>query len=109
MLDPSVMRSALSYLEHLAREGISVQFGMILGFHATGGANRWSDIDLLVVSRRFDRLRNRRDVDLFWRVAAKVDSRIEPSPCGEKQWIEDVSSAIVEIARRQGHRVSINP
>ncbi len=109
MVDPSVMRSARSYLEHLAREGISVQFGMVFGSHATGGANRWSDIDLLVVSRPFDGLRNRRDIDLLWRVAAKIDSRIEPIPCGERQWIEDVSSAIVEIARREGERVSVNP
>lgn len=109
MVDPSVMRGAQDYSEHLNREGILVQFGMLFGSHATGGANRWSDIDLLVVSPRFDGPRNRRDVALLWRVAARVDSRIEPIPCGVKQWIEDTSSAIVEIARREGERASINP
>ena len=70
-----------------------------------GQANPWSDIDLLVVSPQFDGRRERRDVDLLWRLAARTDSRIEPVPCGEHQWIEDTSSAIVEIARRDGQQV----
>jgi hypothetical protein len=42
---------------------------------------------------------------LLWRVAARTDSRIEPIPCGERQWVEDRSSAILEIARREGQVV----
>ena len=61
----------------------------------------------MVVSSRFDGPRDRRDVDLLWRLAARIDSRIEPVPCGEKQWEEDDSSAIVEIARREGKRVDL--
>jgi uncharacterized protein len=48
-------------------------------------------------------------VDLLWRLAARIDSRIEPVACGEKQWEEDDSSAIVEIARREGKRVDLSP
>jgi hypothetical protein len=44
---------------------------------------------------------------LLWRLAARTDSRIEPVPCGEQQWQEDTSSAIVEIARREGERIAL--
>ena len=108
MVDPSVVKSVQNYLKFLSSEGIAVRFGIIFGSHATGLADHWSDIDVLVVSPRFDDPRNRRDVDLLWRIAAKADSRIEPIPCGERQWSEDVSSAIVEIARREGETINID-
>jgi len=38
-------------------------------------------------------------------VAARTDSRIEPIPCGERQWIEDDVTPIIEIARREGVQV----
>jgi len=47
----------------------------------------------------------RSDVNTLWRVAARTDTRIEPIACGERQWVEDDSSASIEIARREGQRV----
>ncbi len=38
-------------------------------------------------------------------VAARTDSRIEPITCGSRQWREDDSSAILEIARREGEKL----
>jgi len=46
-------------------------------------------------------------IDSLWHITAKTDSRIEPVACGEKQWQEDDSSAIIEIARREGEIVRI--
>lgn len=94
------------YLHALQAQDIPVRFGVVFGSHAAGKADEWSDIDLLVVSPRFDAERDRRDVDLMWRVAARVDSRIEPVACGEKQWAEDDSSARIEIARRHGQLIA---
>jgi predicted nucleotidyltransferase len=34
-------------------------------------------------------------------------SDIEPVACGERQWVEDDASAIIEIARREGARISL--
>ncbi|MBN1104554.1 MAG: nucleotidyltransferase domain-containing protein [Deltaproteobacteria bacterium] len=107
MVDPSVVKSIQNYLSALQDEGIAVRFGIVFGSHASGEADEWSDIDLLVVSPRFDGERNRRDIDLLWRLAARSDSRIEPVPCGERQWDEDVTSSIVEIARREGETVRL--
>jgi uncharacterized protein len=109
MAEKSYLASVGDYLKTLNTQGLAVRFGVVFGSWAKGNQDQWSDIDLMVVSPRFDGPRNRRDVDLLWRLAARIDSRIEPVPCGEKQWEEDDSSAIVEIARREGKRVDLFP
>lgn len=105
MVENTVITSVQNYLAHLQADGIPVHFGVIFGSQVTGQTHTWSDIDLLVVSPQFDNIRNRKDLSLLWRLAAKTDARIEPIACGERQWVEDDSSAIIEIARRYGQIV----
>jgi predicted nucleotidyltransferase len=107
MVDPIIIESVRNYLEKVQKEGIVIRFGVVFGSQVTGQADRWSDIDLLVVSPRFNGSRDRRDIDLMWRLAARTDSRIEPIPCGERQWKEDLSSAVVEIAGREGETITL--
>ena len=107
MVDRSIVKKVRNYLQNVNNEGIPVSFGIIFGSQIKGVSDRWSDIDLLVVSSHFDRPRDRKDVDLLWKLAAKTDSRIEPIPCGEQQWDDDVSSAIIEIARREGETIRL--
>lgn len=107
MVDPTIVTAVRNYLQTLHDYGVEVRFGIVFGSRCQDQADEWSDIDLLVVSPRFDNLRDRRDVDLLWRLAARSDSRIEPIPCGERQWVEDNSSAIVEIARREGEPIHL--
>jgi predicted nucleotidyltransferase len=85
--------------------GIPVSFVVLFGSQAQGNTHQWSDIDLLVVSPRFDRQRRRDDIGALWYAAAQTDSRIEPIACGLEQWSDDTSSAIIEIARREGQRI----
>lgn len=105
MVDQSIIDSVKAYLSALEECGIVPSFGVIFGSTVRGKSDLWSDIDLLVISPCFDNLRSRNDVDFLWRVAARVDKRIEPMPCGEKRWKEDTSNAIIEIARREGQTV----
>ena len=107
MVDPTIVTVVRKYLRTLHDHGLEVRFGVVFGSWGHGKANEWSDIDLLIVSPRFDNPRNRQDVDFLWRLAARSDSRIEPIPCGERQWLEDNSSAIVEIARREGEPIHL--
>jgi len=107
MVDESVVKGVRDYLRALQDQGLIVKFGVVFGSQVQGMSDSWSDIDLLVVSPRFDDLRDRGDIDLLWHVAARTDSRIEPIPCGERQWREDNASAIIEIARREGQPVAI--
>jgi predicted nucleotidyltransferase len=78
---------------------------VVFGSQVSGRTDALSDIDLLIVSPRFDGRRTRQDVDLLWRVAARTDSRIEPIAVGLQQFEADDSSAIVEVARREGQIV----
>jgi len=107
MVERTIVKSVQDYLKTVQNEGIAVRFGVVFGSHATGCSNSLSDIDVLIISPLFDAPRKRRDIDLLWRLAARSDSRIEPIPCGERQWDEDSTSQIVEIARREGERISL--
>jgi len=107
MVDKSIVEAVKRYLEAVAAQDVPVSYGVIFGSHATGHSHAWSDIDLLVVSPRFDGPRKREDINLLWRIATRTDSRIEPIPVGERQYEVDDSSAIIEIARREGQRVSL--
>jgi hypothetical protein len=107
MVDESVVQIVQQYLRSLSLQGIPVEYGIVFGSQSTGRPDKWSDIDLLVVSKSFDRERQRSDINLMWRVAAHVDSRIEPIPVGQRQFEEDDSSAIIEIARREGQKIPL--
>jgi predicted nucleotidyltransferase len=102
MLEPAVLTAVLTYLAAVKAHGILVECAVVFGSQVKGHAHLWSDIDLLVVSPQFDDMKDRTNINLLWRLAARTDSRIEPIPCGSRQWLEDDSSAIIEIARREG-------
>jgi len=106
MVNESIVNVVKQYLQTLVEQGLPVQQGVIFGSYAGGQPDVWSDIDLLVVSPRFDEKRARKDINLLWRMAARTDSRIEPIPVGQKQFEEDDTSPIIEIARREGQIVS---
>jgi predicted nucleotidyltransferase len=107
MLDASVVIVVQNYLKTLQQHGVTVRFGVVFGSQITGQTREWSDIDVLVVSPKFDAPYDGRAIDLLWHLSARVDSRIEPIPCGERQWEEDDASSIVEIARRHGERILV--
>ncbi|MCF7810299.1 nucleotidyltransferase domain-containing protein [bacterium] len=102
MVSKAIIDSVKRYLEAVRERGIEPSFGVLYGSYVTGKAHEWSDIDLMVVAKHYDTDYKHADVSLLWKVAALNDSRIEPIPCGEKQWEEDDGIPIIEIVRRQG-------
>ena len=102
MLKPDVVKAIDTYLQALKGAGLEIEFAVVFGSQLTGATHQWSDIDLLVVSPQFDHMQDRSLLNLLWRTTAKIDSRIEPIPCGLKQWREDDVSTIIDIARRHG-------
>jgi len=107
MADTTVVKTVQNYLRYLAQQGIPVSYGVLYGSHVTGKEHRWSDIDLLVVSPKFDGKRTIDDYELLWVFAGRTDSRIEPIPVGEKQFKENDDNAIIEIARREGQIIPL--
>jgi predicted nucleotidyltransferase len=107
MVEKSVIASVRNYLKELLRVGVPVKQGIVFGSHAREHSDKWSDIDLLVISDKYDRACAREDINLLWKIAARTDNRIEPIPVGLKRWETDDESTIIEVARREGICVDV--
>jgi hypothetical protein len=101
MAESTIITTIQNYLAVLAGVGIHASKAVLFGSFAKDSANAWSDIDVVVIAPEFDKPRERSLIQSLWR-ATIIDSRIEPIPCGEKEWQVDQSRPILEIARREG-------
>jgi predicted nucleotidyltransferase len=106
MVSPAVRKNIKRYLKRLGAKGLRVDFGIIFGSYAQGNATPISDIDLIVVSSKYDKQYKADDENLLWRVAAKTDSRIEPIPCGKREWQDGSDNPIIEIAKKAGEKIA---
>ncbi|GJM41102.1 MAG: nucleotidyltransferase [Ardenticatenaceae bacterium] len=102
MASQAILESIQQYINALVRHGLPVSQVILFGSHAVGQVHKWSDIDLVVVSPRFDNNPSITDVNLLWHTTLEVDNRIEPIACGEKQWQEDKITPILNVARQEG-------
>jgi len=107
MVDQSVVTSVKNYLKELVRIGVPVHRGVLFGSQVHESKDKWSDIDLIVISESYDKACRREDINLLWRTAARTDSRIEPIPVGLKRWETDDASTIIEVARREGIEINL--
>ncbi len=108
MVESTIILIIQRYLQALAAQGIPIVYGVLFGSYARNeGIHQWSDIDVLVVSPRYDEAYSRADMTLLWKIAARTDSRIEPIPVGIHRWQTDDASTILEVARREGVVVSL--
>ncbi len=101
MIEEIIIDKVKRYLAALPSFGIHATRAVLFGSFALGRADEYSDIDLIVIAPEFDAKRDISLVKGLWR-ATVCDNRIEPIPCGEKEWETDGSRPILEIARREG-------
>ena len=101
MVDPSVINSIKKYMVQLATFDIHPDKVVLFGSFATGKADVYSDIDLIVIAAEFDGNRQIQLIKNLWK-ATSADNRIEPIPCGTKEWENDQTRPILEIARNEG-------
>ena len=101
MVDETVIALVRRYLAELPALGIHARRAVLFGSFVAGRADEYSDIDLIVIAPEFDGSRETSLVEALWQ-ATTSDNRIEPIPCGEREWDTDESRPILEIARREG-------
>jgi predicted nucleotidyltransferase len=101
MDEETVIAAIKKYLEQLSTVGIHAQKAVLFGSFVKGQAGQWSDIDLIVIAPEFDGIKELSLVKALWR-ATVADNRIEPIPCGEKEWETDENRPILGIARKEG-------
>lgn len=102
MAKAQVLSLIRKYLATLPEFGFRPEKAVLFGSYARGEANKWSDIDLVVVSPEFDRPHKRELIHQLWYAALETDLRIEPIACGVREWEEDDGRPILEIARQEG-------
>lgn len=101
MVESTIISAIRCYVLALSTFGIHTNRLVLFGSFARGDADEYSDINLVVIAPEFDGPRELTLVEKLWR-ATVTDSRIEPIPCGEREWETDGSRPILEIARREG-------
>ncbi|MBF0612294.1 MAG: nucleotidyltransferase domain-containing protein [Magnetococcales bacterium] len=108
-MPPQSIEEIIQYFIKILREdGIPVDFAVLYGSHCRGDATEWSDIDVLVVSPKFEPPKNRDDIDRMWHATLPTDVRIEPIGIGSRQWEEDQRIPLIEIARREGQIIRLH-
>lgn len=79
---------ACKFLDKIREQGIKIDLAYLFGSYAKGTENRWSDIDIAIVSRDFtdDRFQERVRLTLM---SYDIDSRIEPVPFRPENFIDE--------------------
>ncbi len=107
MADESIIETVQRFLRKVRESGIHARRAVLFGSCARGDCTPESDIDVLVIAPEFDGQRDPDKVRLLWRARANVDIRLEPLACGERQWLEDDGTPLIEIARQQGVMIEL--
>lgn len=102
MVESKVLAAVQRYLAALPSVGIHASRAVLFGSFATGEARDESDIDVIIIAPELDSVRDLSVIERLWKATAAADDRIEPIPCGEREWETDGARPILEIARREG-------
>lgn len=109
MAAEQIVRTVKGYLHKLEERGIPVAFGVLYGSYARDEAQIESDVDLLVVSTRFDEPNSWNGTEILWETTVHTDSRIEPVGVGLKQWEDDDGIPLIDMARQEGQIIRLEP
>ena len=82
-IDAVVMENVRLYLDKLRNTGMLISKAYIFGSYAKGKADKWSDIDIAIVSPQIGNDRFEERVRLT-ELALSVDDRIEPLPFNQE-------------------------
>ena len=82
------------------------QLASVCALHL-GPAVAIANYQSLTPKTEFDEPAGRARAELLWALRAATDRRIEPFAVGERQWREDDSSTLIEMARREGLEISV--
>ena len=90
-----------AYLKLLLKEGIPITRAFLYGSYASNSATDDSDIDVMLISDRFD---TTDDFTLSepWLFTTKIDPRIEPVAVGSQRFLTDDVSPLIGIVRKEG-------
>lgn len=94
------------FVKELKHRDISVDRIVLYGSYVRGQARPDSDIDIAVVSKNFGKDRVEGGMLLF-RIAGKIDSRLEPVPISTKSYEHDTWIPLISEIREKGKEVKL--
>lgn len=98
-----VLEQVKNYVRHLRGQGLSVQRAYIFGSQIGGKTHKWSDIDVCIISKDFNRRNDA--LKYLWRALRKQDVKagIEPIGFHPDEFVDDIP--IVHEILRYGVRI----
>lgn len=83
------------YVVELAKVGIHPEQVLLFGSYARGTAHEWSDIDIVVISKDFEKIPPLKRLEMLSLATWKVDSRIEALGYTPKEIAERGKDSII--------------
>ncbi len=96
-------KNAQSFLNKLRHAGLHISQAYIFGSFARGKEDKWSDIDIAIVSPQISNDRFEERVRLT-EIAQSIDDRLEPLPFNTETFNEN--DPFVQIIKKEGVPVS---
>jgi predicted nucleotidyltransferase len=96
------MKTVREFVRKVSDSGIRVEAAYLFGSHARKKADKWSDIDIAIISPDFSADRIEERIRLT-RLSTDVDSRIEPVPFRPADFIDE--DPLAWTIRREGLRI----
>ena len=106
MVDTKIIDIVKKYLNILSQEGIVISNAYIYGSQVHGTATEESDIDLMLISPIFDENTDKY-APVLWLSTRKASYKIEPIAVGQKRFLTDDRSPLIEIVRQEGIEITV--
>ena len=90
------------YIRILNDSGLLIDKAFLFGSAARNDWNEESDIDVMLVSKRFDDSSDDLAYGLIWKLTRRVDRRIEPFAVGLSRFDNDEVSPLLQIVKKEG-------
>ena len=106
MAQTEIIKLLQAYIKMLNEAGLKISKAFLYGSYARNDSNEDSDIDVMLVSEKFDTDDIEEKV-LAWQLTPKVDVRIEPFTIGLKRFFSENDSALLSQVRKEGIEIAI--
>jgi predicted nucleotidyltransferase len=102
-IEAVVFKNVQSFLDKLRRTGFHISKAYIFGSYASGQVDKWSDIDVAIVSPQISNDRFEERIRLT-ELALSIDNRLEPLPFNPDNFNDD--DPFVRLIKEEGVVVS---
>lgn len=107
MSQSEVIKILQRYITLLNTQGIPVEQAILFGSYARQDANENSDIDVMIISRFFEK-EDIASKQLAWKFVRMIDRRIEPVTIGPERFLQDGDSQLISQVKKEGIPIQLS-